>query len=221
MTTLAFDVYGTLIATGGITTTLATMIGDNATAFSNLWRTKQLEYSWRRGLMASYQNFRVCTRQALDFCCLQLGHNLSDSEREKLMAAYLSLPVFDDVKPGLERLKAAGVGMYAFSNGVPDDLETLLNNAGIRNILDGVVSVDDRQTFKPNPLLYDYFSEVTDTEKGEAWLISSNGFDICGAVAAGMHAVWLQRDPSVQFDVWDEQPDKIVSTFGEMVDLFL
>ena len=94
MTTLAFDVYGTLIDTAGVTNLLGTMIADKATNFSNLWRQKQLEYTWRYGLMGEYRNFRVCTRQALDYCCEQLDAPLSEDNRNALMAQYLALPVF-------------------------------------------------------------------------------------------------------------------------------
>lgn len=221
MTTLAFDIYGTLIDTAGVTSKLTSMIDDDATVFSDLWRAKQLEYTWRYGLMGRYENFRVCTRQALDFSCLQTGHELNPQQREALMQKYLDLPVFGDVPEGLQQLNKAGVKMYGFSNGLPADLEILLENAGIRKILDGVVSVDDKQTFKPDPVLYHYFVEKTGAGYDDTWLVSSNGFDVCGAVAAGMHAVWLQRNVAVPFDPWDVAPEKTVSSFNELTKLFV
>lgn len=221
MKALAFDVYGTLIDTSGVTTRLHGMVGDQATAFSTLWRTKQLEYTWRYGLMGVYRNFRICTKQALDFSCEQLGCDLSEADKKALMQKYLELPVFDDVLDGLERLKSADVAMYAFSNGVPDDLTKLLTHAQIIDFMDGIVSVDVNKTFKPNPLVYQQFVEVAGTVPQESWLVSSNGFDVCGAVAAGMRAVWLQRSTAVCFDHWEFEPDKVVSTFGEMTDIFV
>lgn len=221
MKALAFDVYGTLIDTAGVTTTLTGMVGDQASTFSSLWRTKQLEYTWRYGLMGIYRNFRICTRQALDFSCAQLGCELSENDKSALMQKYLELPVFDDVPDGLEQLKSAGIAMYAFSNGVPEDLHQLLMNAQIIDFMDGIVSVDVNKTFKPNPLVYQQFIEVAGTRPDESWLISSNGFDVCGAVAAGMGAVWLQRSSAVRFDHWEFQPNKTVSTFGEVTEIFI
>ena len=221
MKALAFDVYGTLIDTAGVTTSLREMVGDQAVAFSTLWRTKQLEYTWRYGLMGIYRNFRICTRQALDFCCAQLECDLSESEKSALMQKYLELPVFDDVLDGLEQLKSADIAMYAFSNGVPEDLQQLLTHAQIIDFMNGIVSVDVNKTFKPDPLVYQQFMEVAGVSPRNSWLISSNGFDICGAKAVGMHAVWLHRSPTICFDQWEFQPDRIVTSFKKMTDLFV
>ena len=221
MKTLAFDVYGTLIDTAGVTTTLRDMVGDQAIAFSTLWRTKQLEYTWRYGLMGIYRNFRICTRQALDFCCDQLECDLSEKDKSALMRKYLELPVFVDVFDGLEQLKSADIAMYAFSNGVPEDLQQLLTHAQIIDFMDGIVSVDVNKTFKPDPLVYQQFLEVAGSTPQNSWLVSSNGFDICGAKAVGMHAVWLQRSPAISFDQWEFQPDKTVTSFEELTNLFI
>ena len=220
MTTLAFDVYGTLIDTAGVTTTLDQFIGARATEFSNLWRLKQLEYTWRYGLMGEYPNFRVCTSQALDFCCDQLECPLSDENKQVLMEKYLDLPMFDDVLEGLKSLKNKGLKMYAFSNGVPEDLEILLKNAGALPYLDGIVSVDPDKTFKPNPKVYQSFVTQSGEPTEQCWLVSSNGFDVCGAVAFGMKALWLQRNPAVKFDHWQYRPTKVVSKFEEIIDSF-
>ena len=101
MTTLAFDVYGTLINTHGVLTALEELVGDKAKAVSNTWRDKQLEYSFRKGLMQNYETFAVCTSQALDYTCSYYGANLSDEQKKDLMGIYRILPAFDDVKEGL------------------------------------------------------------------------------------------------------------------------
>lgn len=223
MTALAFDVYGTLIDTAGVTTSLQTMVGDKAVRFSDLWRLKQLEYTWRYGLMGVYRNFRHCTRQALDLCCDQLECALTEQNKADLMQIYLELPVFDDVLAGLERLKNANVPMYAFSNGVPEDLETLLKHAQIFDFMEGIISVDDKKTFKPNPETYRHCMEKTATSPEQSWLVSSNGFDVCGARAAGMQAIWLHRNPAVRFDHWEADfgPNKEVFEFSEVADYFI
>lgn len=68
-TTLAFDIYGTLIDTHGVVGALEKTVGNAAVEFSRTWRDKQLEYTFRRGLMQSYEDFDVCTSQALDYAC--------------------------------------------------------------------------------------------------------------------------------------------------------
>ncbi len=221
MATLAFDVYGTLIDTTGVGLSLQVMVGEKSAQFTDLWRTKQLEYTWRYGLMGQYRNFRICTRQALDLCCEQLDCDLRETEKVALMEKYLELPAFDGVFAGLERLRTAGVPMYAFSNGVPEDLEKLLRNSQLYDFVDGIISVDDKQTFKPNPLVYQHCMDICGSGPDETWLISSNGFDVCGAVSVGMQAVWLQRNPAVIYDHWEFKPNHVVSSFSEMVDIFI
>ena len=214
--TLGFDVYGTLIDTHGVIVQLQTMIGDKAQAFSNTWREKQLEYTFRRGLMREYKNFPVCTRQALDYCCALYQIEFSDEQKQSLMAGYLTLPTFTDVEAGLDQLQQAGFRMYAFSNGVGDALETLLTNAGIRDYFLGIVSVDDIQTFKPNPDVYQHFLDSANAQAESAWLISSNGFDVIGAVSYGMNAAWVQRSAANIFDPWSIEPTIVVESLIDL-----
>ena len=204
--TLGFDVYGTLIDTHGVIQQLETMIGNQASAFSNTWRDKQLEYTFRRGLMRQYENFPVCTRDALNYTCSLYDVNFSNQQKQNLLEGYLKLPTFADVEQGLTELKALGARMYAFSNGVPDALENLLTNAGIRDYFLGIVSVDDIQTFKPSPDVYQHFLTTAKAEANHAWLVSSNGFDVIGAINVGMKAAWIQRSDKIIFDPWGIDP---------------
>lgn len=183
--TLAFDVYGTLIDTNGVVAALEALAGTKAQVFSQTWRNKQLEYSFRRGLMQNYQNFAVCTSQALDYTCAFHKVSLTEEQKAELLDIYRVLPAFSDVKEGLTQLSAADFRLYAFSNGKADALEMLLNNAGIRDLFLGVVSVDDLKTFKPSPGVYSHFLRQAGAKGGDAWLISSNPFDVIGAISAG------------------------------------
>ena len=131
--TIGFDVYGTLIDTHGVVSELQTMIGNKAKHFSQTWREKQLEYSFRRGLMQNYENFAVCTKHALDFTCSYYQIKLTKEKKNKLLDSYKTLPAFNDVKDGLVLLKKEKYQLYAFSNGSADAIETLLINAGIRD----------------------------------------------------------------------------------------
>jgi len=217
-TTLAFDVYGTLINTHGVVSELEKLVGDRAKTFSNRWRDKQLEYSFRKGLMQNYETFAVCTSQALDYTCAYYGTELSDEQKKSLMGIYRVLPAFDDVKEGLTRLQAAGFRLYAFSNGTADALEVLLNNAGIRELFLGVVTVDDIKSFKPNPAVYSHFLRQSKSTGGDSWLVSSNPFDVIGAISAGMKSAWVKRSPEAIFDPWGIEPTTTVSNLVELGD---
>ncbi len=214
--TLAFDVYGTLINTSGILNSLEKMVGLKANIFMDTWRNKQLEYSFRRGLMNAYTDFSVCTRDALDFTCKLVKVNLNKNQKEALLDEYSFLPLFDDVKDGLDNLKIDGHKIYAFSNGSSEALNKLLWNAKIKETFDGIISVDGIRTFKPSPLVYEYFNQQTNSKKSASWLISSNPFDVIGAISYGMQAAWLQRKEEAIFDPWDIEPTIIVNKLTDL-----
>lgn len=213
---LAFDVYGTLIDTHGVLARLRELVGARAEEFSRVWRDKQLEYSFRRGLMRVYQPFNVCTSQALDYTNTRLDAGLTPEQKAALLNGYRGLPVFDDVQESLADLKADGHALHAFSNGTAAAVETLLAGAGIRDLFDSVVSVDDRQTFKPNPDVYEHLLKSTAASACNTWLISSNPFDVIGAVSHGLRSAWVQRSRDSVFDPWGIEPTLTIHNLPEL-----
>ncbi|WP_072682009.1 haloacid dehalogenase type II [Arcobacter sp. LA11] len=213
--TLAFDVYGTLIDTNAVVTLLEKYIKDKAQLFSQTWRDKQLEYSFRRGLMENYVSFAVCTAQALDYTCDFYKISLTNEQKNELLSIYKVLPAFDEVQESLSKLKAEGFPLYAFSNGKADAVEMLLTQAGIRNLFLGVVSVDDIETFKPSPDVYAHFLQSAKAKANESWLISGNPFDVTGSISAGMNAAWIQRSSDTVFDPWEIKPTMKVNSLLE------
>lgn len=214
--TIAFDVYGTLIDTNGVVDKLTESIGDLAPAFSTTWREKQLEYSFRRGLMQNYQHFGVCTQQALDYSCLFYQIEMSQEQKQVLLDVYKALPAFNDVIDALVELKKSGHCLYAFSNGNEAAIEGLLKAANIRDYFLGVVSVDSLKTFKPNPEVYNHFLNESNAQKKEAWLISSNPFDVLGALSYGMLAAWVKRSENAVFDPWGLEPTATIKSLIEL-----
>ena len=214
---LAFDVYGTLIDTSGVTNALTALVGDHAPAFAQMWREKQLEYSFRRALMQNYVPFSVCTSQALTYTAQSFKIALQPEQRQTLLDLYRVLPAFPDALAGLEALQKLPVHLHAFSNGQPDDLESLLRHAGIRHYFASVVSLYAVRTYKPNPAAYAYFHRAVESNGAECWLISSNPFDVIGALSAGMQAIWLKRSANAIFDPWEFVPTAEVSDLREVV----
>ena len=213
---LAFDVYGTLVDTASVATKLRDLVGDKADEFAQVWRDKQLEYTFRRELMNRYEPFPVCVRDALDYTCARLGVRLSGEMRQALLDAYRVLPAFDDVVPSLDTLAGSGFGIYAFSNGPRASIEILLEAAGIRERFDDIVSVDEIGTFKPSPAVYRHFLGRADVTGSNAWLVSGNPFDVMGAVAAGLRGVWVRRSPAAIFDPWDIEPTLTIERLDEL-----
>ena len=193
---LAFDVYGTLINTQGVLVLLEQMMENNALLFSETWRAKQLEYSFRRGLMKRYVKFSVCTKDALNYTCELLKIALSNEQKKQLLDSYKTLPAFNDVEKGLAQLQQ-NYQLVAFSNGEKESVDGLLNNANIMKYFDDIISADEIQTFKPDPLIYQHLLSRTNSEAKQAWLISSNPFDVIGAKSFGMNAAWVKRSGAV------------------------
>jgi 2-haloacid dehalogenase len=216
--TLAFDVYGTLIDTHGVVAKLEEIVGDRATDFSSTWRDKQLEYSFRRGLMQNYENFAVCTRDALDYTCDRYGLEIGQEDKQALLHIYRELPAFDDVEGALADLAARDCRLFAFSNGSAEAVETLLSAASIRDRFLGVVSCDDIRSFKPNPAVYAHFLRQAQATGDEAWLISGNPFDVIGAISAGMRGAWVRRTKDAIFDPWGIEPTITVTSLAELAD---
>ncbi|MEA1675415.1 haloacid dehalogenase type II [Nitrospirillum sp. BR 11163] len=214
--TLAFDVYGTLIDTHGLVAMLRDMVGERAADFSRTWRERQLEYAFRRALMQNYVPFSVCTAQALDHTCAFYGTPLSMAWRAALLDAYRTLPAFGDAADGLAQLRAAGFKLYAFSNGTADAVRTLLDAAGVGGLFLDIVSTDDLRSFKPSPAVYSHFLRAAGATGAETWLVSSNPFDVIGALSAGWRAAWVKRSPEALFDPWGVSPTATVADLREL-----
>jgi 2-haloacid dehalogenase len=213
---LAFDVYGTLIDPFRMEEHLRADFGGRAGEASELWRSKQIEYSFRRAVMKKYQTFDVCTAQALRFVGSHLGVALSEEAQQKLLARYQRLPAYPDAAAALDRLASRGFEIVACSNGTESVVRESLQHAGLLPRFRKIVSVDAIRTFKPDPAVYEYLVAEARASRESVWLISSNPFDVIGAKACGLRTVWVQRDAKRVFDPWEFQPDLTVHGLAEL-----
>ncbi len=215
---LAFDIYGTLIDPHGVIGELEKHVGERAAEFSRHWREKQLEYTWRRGLMRRYADFGVCTRDALVFADRLMETGLDDAARDALLQVYRELPAYAEVPASLQTLAEAGFRLYAFSNGTAEMVNAVLQYAGIDAYFSETISVDGLQTFKPDPAVYHHVINIAQVAAEDCWLVSSNGFDVIGAVSAGMKAAWLRRSPTAVFDPWEIEPNLVINDLSELTE---
>ncbi|MDO6710874.1 haloacid dehalogenase type II [Aliiglaciecola sp. 2_MG-2023] len=213
---ITFDVYGTLIDTQGVLDLLTDLVGNQAQIFSDTWRSKQLEYSFRRGLMQRYVHFSVCTKDALNFTCDSLKVSLTETQKQQLLDSYSFLPAFSDVETALPKL-AQKYRLIAFSNGESNSVHGLLNNANISDYFSEVVTADEIKTFKPNPAIYQHLLDRIDAKSECTWLISSNPFDVIGAKSHGLKAAWVKRSKSAVFDPWGIEPDVEINHLDELM----
>jgi 2-haloacid dehalogenase len=215
-TVLAFDVYGTLIDPFRMEERLRGDFGEKAREASELWRAKQIEYSFRRALMKKYEPFHVCTEQALRFVGSQFGIVLSQQSLGNLMAKYLELPAYPDVAAALTEIAARGFQIVACSNGTERAVRASLESVGLLPRFSKIVSVDALRTFKPDPAVYEYLVAESGVPRENVWLISSNPFDVIGANACGLRTAWVQRDRKRIFDPWGIEPDVTIHSLAEL-----
>ena len=218
---LALDVYGTLIDPFRMEEHLRAEFGAKAMEAAELWRVKQLEYSFRRALMKKYVNFGECTAQALRFTGAQLGIPLSEESQANLLAKYPQLPPYPDAAASLEELSAEGYTLAAFSNGTEVAVRKSLGNAGLLGQFKKIVSVDPLRTFKPDPAVYESLVAELGAPRDLVWVISSNPFDVIGAKACSLRAAWVQRDPKRVFDPWEFEADATVRSLTELKDVLV
>ncbi len=215
---LAFDMYGTLVDPIRIQERLEQYVPDEALRIAEVWRQKQLEYTFRLTAMKRYEDFERVTRKALDYALEAAGGGLDADHKDALMVQYNHLEKFADVESGLERLKQAGHAMVVFSNGTPRMLDTLMDAAELRPYFEGFVSVDEVKAYKPSPRTYRRVAERLGRPIGEIRLVSSNPFDDIGAEAAGMRAAWVDRSGGL-FDTLAPRPEMVVGTLAELADV--
>ncbi|HEX4765455.1 MAG TPA: haloacid dehalogenase type II [Lichenihabitans sp.] len=209
-----FDAYGTLLDVHSAVMRHGEEIGEEAARLSELWRTKQLEYSWVRSLMGRYRDFQVLTEAALDHAIARHG-GLARGLREKLLDAYADLDAYPDARPALSALKRAGARTAILSNGSPAMLERAVGASGLRDCLDASLSVDALQVFKTDPRVYGLVGARFGTAPGEVVFVSSNRWDVAGATAYGFETYWINRAGLP--DEYEDLPPKAV--LGSLAEL--
>ena len=213
---VAFDVYGTLIDPIGIAAEIdRTLPGGRGTELATLWRSKQLEYSFRLTVMRAYQDFRWVTDKALRFAAASTGVELSDEAARALIDAYDRLPAFPDALPALAAIRADGHRPAVFSNGSPDMIERLLGHSGLGEHFQQRISVDPVREFKPAPAAYQHAARSLGLAVEAVTLVSCNAFDVVGANAAGMRTVWVNRIGAT-YDTIGEPPDATITSLAEL-----
>lgn len=187
-----FDAYGTLFDVHSAVGKHRVRLGDDADRLSQLWRTKQLEYTWLRSLMGHYQDFWQVTQDALDYACATYDVN-DPVLRHDLMQAYLHLDCYPEVPETLHHLKQRGYRTAILSNGSPTMLASAVAHAGMSAVIDATFSVDAIGIYKPSPRVYQLAMEQLSLTAQEICFLSANAWDAAGAASVGLRVVWVNR----------------------------
>jgi 2-haloacid dehalogenase len=189
---VVFDAYGTLFDVASSARRHAGRLGDHWPAFADLWRRKQLEYTWLRSVAGRHTDFWQITSESLDYALA--AHRVDDPAlRAALLQQYLNLDAYPDVKPALARLRAAGKKTATLSNGTPAMLAAALESAGIGALLESALSVEMAGVFKPHPSVYQLAVDRLGVPANRICFVSANGWDAWAGSAFGFHSVWINR----------------------------
>ncbi len=214
-----FDAYGTLFDFASAANSCRELLGESTDKLTVLWRDKQLQYTWLRALQGRHADFWQVTADALDFALETLAIDRSGA-RERLMNLYLTLDVFPEVPDTLRRLKQAGLRTAILSNGSPKMLDAAVRAAGLEQLLDAVLSVEEVGVYKPHPKVYQLAVDRLGIPARAIAFQSSNAWDAYAASAFGMQVVWCNRYGQRR-ERLPGAPDRIVASLAELPALVL
>ena len=212
-----FDAYGTLFDVNSAAADESIALGENWQPLAELWRSKQLQYTWLRGLSGRHVDFWQVTGEALDFAMASLLLN-DRALRDRLMNLYLNLRAYPEVTETLTRLKAGGMKLAILSNGSPKMLSAATQNAGIAQLLGAVLSVEEVGVFKPHPSVYQLAVNRLLVKPDEICFVSSNGWDAFSARAFGFRVVWCNRFGQAPEHI-PALPDREILTLSELPEI--
>ena len=191
---IVFDAYGTLYDVQSVSSVINAAFPGRSEYITQVWRLKQLEYSWLRSMMGDYADFWAVTRESLQYTLATLGLNPSESLFEEVAEAYNHLKPYPDAEKALESL--AGHRLAILSNGSAGMLAALVRNSGLAQHFNAVMSVDGKRVYKPDMRSYELVEETLGAKPREVLFVSSNGFDVAGAKHFGFHVARIERVPA-------------------------
>ena len=188
-----FNAYGTLLDTYLPFEEYKDQLGENALVIFKLWRSKRLQYSSQLSLMDRHTNYEKIRKYALDFACDVYGVT-DEAIKEKILMSHSKLGSFSDANGALEKLKDKKIETADLSNGAPRSLVTALKHAKINDLLHRVISTEQVHAYKPSPIVYEFLEQQLGYPANKIVFVSSNSWDIAGAVSYGFYSIWLNRN---------------------------
>lgn len=189
---LVFDAYGTLYDVQSVSQMANKLCGAKGDVVTQVWRIKQLEYTWLRSLMGDYKDFWAVTRESLEFALESVGIEPTAAICDPLMQKYLALDLYPEAREALGLLKDYKLAIL--SNGSPKMLEDLVKSSDLTSVFTDVISIDRAKSYKPTPQAYALVEKALGITKSETLFVSSNSFDVMGAKAFGFSVAWVGRN---------------------------
>ncbi|ELZ17178.1 haloacid dehalogenase [Haloterrigena salina JCM 13891] len=216
--TLAFDSYGTLVDVSAVAEPISERVDDfDPSLVAKIWRQRSLANAMVGNAIGEYDAFYEMNRNALRVALETIDVDLSEDEREEILSTYHELPVFDDVRDGMERFRDLGYDCYVVSNGNEEMLESLVEGADLEDVLEDTVSADEIEQFKPQPELYRHAADEIGTPIEEIAFVAAGWWDVPGAMNAGMQGVWINRSDTL-WGPYETEPDLTIDSFHDLAE---
>lgn len=213
-----FDVNETLLDLEAMKTSVSQALGGRDDLLS-LWFSTMLHHSLVESATQNHHTFGEVGVAALMMVAEINKIALSQDEAKKAIITPLrSLPPHPDVIAGLKKLKDQGYTLVSLTNSSLKGVQTQFKNAKLDPYFDKSLSVDDVKLYKPHTKTYEWAAQQMDIEVDEGLLVAAHGWDIAGAKAAGMHAIFIARPGKVLYPL-AEKPDAIIKNLNELPDL--
>ena len=213
---VVFDAYGTLFDVNSAAEKCKDKIGAKWEAFSNFWRTTQLEYTWLRSLMKRHKNFWEVTEDSLDKSMRVF--NINKSMKNELLNLYKILSPYPEVRGVLEDLKKKNFKLAILSNGTPALLNELVASNKLNNLFDDLFSIEEVKVYKPDSRVYEIPLKKYKVKASEITFLSANTWDVSGGGNYGYNSIWVNRNNSV-FDILDFQPNNEINNLKQLLDI--
>ena len=165
----------------------------NGTAIINAWRTRQFEYQWLHAISGHYADFLQATDESLAFAFKQLQLELSEENRQRLMAPYANLQVWPDVADAIKELRESGLRLAVVSNMTASMLRAGLEKAGLAEHFEAVLSTDQIRSYKPDPRAYQLALDALRLQCEQILFVAFAGWDVAGAKWFGYPTFWVNR----------------------------
>jgi 2-haloacid dehalogenase len=211
---VVLDAYGTLFDVASAAAAAQDALGPRWLPLAETWRAKQLQYTWLRALMGRHADFARVTADALDFALEAAG--IDDPPlRARLLDLYDRLAAYPEARDALARLRASGLRLAILSNGSPRMLASAVESAGLGDLLEATLSVEEVGIYKPAPQVYRLATERLGVAPGEILFVSANGWDAAGGKAFGFRVAWVDRagQPAERLGL---PPDAVVRSLAEL-----
>ncbi|MBI3022772.1 MAG: haloacid dehalogenase type II [Thaumarchaeota archaeon] len=213
---IVFDLYGTLFDVSSVADTCERLFPGRGNQLSQLFREKQIEYTWRASLTNHYSNFEAITERAIRFVLENLGLDYNGGVLESLQSAYLELKPFEEVPEALKLMKGRAT-LAILSNGTQKTIRAVLARSSMLSLFDKIISVDLVRTYKPSPKVYALAPRILRVPKSKILFVSSNSWDAAGAKAFGLKVAWINRKGQRAFDGLGYRPDFEIPDLAALV----